>query len=277
MVDCLEVLADMEYPGRGLLAGWNSARELFVGNFMTGRSPSSQARRFSEGEDTRTIRTSVTDPEQLKRGSAALLLYPAIVPHEMTMVASNGAQTKLLYSALRRKLDALKRPTMHALSERILRDVLKEPVLEYDVGDDEWIDITTYEKDKNGIVTPRINFVAEYANACMHIVRRGAKGERVDSYYPFRAGDGGHGRLVCTYAGPNIKQPPSFEAGPHIIPFSWKSSKDMADDIYHALAPKDGGDDLRVAIATMRMDETGFTETTKWDRLKGYEHVEAAS
>lgn len=73
MTEGLEALTRMEYPGRFIVVGRSaddSANFALYG--ITGRSPSSQARVLVESPKTRTIRTVVTDPEELKKGSAAL-------------------------------------------------------------------------------------------------------------------------------------------------------------------------------------------------------------
>ena len=102
----LEALTQMEYPGRGIIISrsfdnqWNQ-----LTYFLTGRSPSSKARQLVQGKTTGTVSTQVTDEEQLSKGSRALLLYPAIMISETNrnigIVASNGAQTILLYNRLR--------------------------------------------------------------------------------------------------------------------------------------------------------------------------------
>ena len=97
MIDDFSKLKAMKYSGRGITIGMTLEGSPFVGYTLTGRSPSSQARKLVYDESLSTIMTDVTDPEQLKKGNPALLIYPAIVAVEKRrIIASNGVQTKLL-------------------------------------------------------------------------------------------------------------------------------------------------------------------------------------
>ncbi|MBW3018076.1 IMP cyclohydrolase, partial [Candidatus Woesearchaeota archaeon] len=101
MVEGLENLAKMEYPGRFIILGQDVSGEQGVVVYgVTGRSVSSQARKFVFNEEHEVLRTDVTDKEQLEKGSPALLIYPAIARKGSFVVVSNGAQTSLLYEAV---------------------------------------------------------------------------------------------------------------------------------------------------------------------------------
>ena len=87
----LAPLRRMAYPGRLILLGKDaSGRSVIVLYAVTGRSPSSQARRLVR--DGRAVWTRPTDPEVLKTGRPDLLVYPAIMIGRGIAV-SNGRQT----------------------------------------------------------------------------------------------------------------------------------------------------------------------------------------
>ena len=65
MADDFSKLKEMKYSGRGITIGMTSEGNPFVGYTLTGRSPSSQARKLVYDKSLSTIRTDVTDQEQL--------------------------------------------------------------------------------------------------------------------------------------------------------------------------------------------------------------------
>ncbi len=238
----LEKLAEMEYPGRFIVVGSNHYGHLVVGYGLTGRSPPSKAREFLEGEKTHTVRTNATDPEELKKGSPALLLYPAITFLGNHVVASNGAQTKLLYSALLRDLERGLRPS----PETVLREALKEPFWEYDQKEDQWIDITTFEPDKYH--TPRINLVAHPSEACLHIVKE-YEGRRHDQFYTFSLKQT-EGKFISTYNGPS--EPVAFQGQPHLVTIPLVSAEELSRYFFNALKPE-----YRVSVVAAIVEGSG--------------------
>ena len=244
----LEFLAGMEYPGRFIIAGRSQDDgHLVVSYGLTGRSSSSKARRFAYDENTNTVRTDVTDENELRKGSPALLLYPAMVAYKGNVVASNGAQTKLLYSALRNYVES-SRPSAPLSASETLREAMSTPTFEYDSKDKRWIDITTFEPDAPNN-TPRISLVAFPRGACFHIVKEEQK-RREDCLYPYLL-SGGVAVFISTYAGPNRNPLPSFEGLPHVIlKLPGKNPKETNDAIFDSLNP-----DVRVAVATMYVND----------------------
>ena len=143
--DDFRALEEMIYSGRGITVGQTPSGNSFIGYSLTGRSPFSQARELISCEGTGVIRTraitelgrlksmfNIEDEAQLKElqkklqeGSPALTIYPAIVPvGRDTLVASNGGQTKLLYSQA--KEDILMHP------KNLIGWVFEKPFYEYD-------------------------------------------------------------------------------------------------------------------------------------------------
>ena len=232
--------------------------DLYVAYSLTGRSPPSQAREFAQGETTGTIRTKVTDPNILGQGSPALLLYPAVVPVRDALIATNGAQTKLVYSAAQRRFNDL--DWLHP--QEILRDAFKEPFFEYDEKEDRWIDLTTYEPDAPNC-TPRISACVLNSWAALHIVWNNA-GQKKQAIYPVDL-QRGQGKLLATYQGGNEKPLLPFTGAPGDIAITEKSAQDIAEAVYAAL--RSGQENYRVstAVAVLR---AGTLETALIDRSK---------
>ena len=99
MGDGLAALRAMEYPGRVIVIGRSLGGEWLVGYAVTGRSPSSRARRLVVRSDS-NLYTEPIDPKLLASGNPALLVYPAIVRCKCGVVVSNGAQTTPVHERL---------------------------------------------------------------------------------------------------------------------------------------------------------------------------------
>lgn len=242
----LDALASMKYSGRSIIAGMTSAGDLYIAYSLTGRSPASQARELLEGEKTKTILAAVTDRTVLEQGSPALLLYPAVVPVKDVLVATNGAQTKLVYSAVHRKLDKLDK--VDPLD--ILGDAFKEPVFEYDEKEDRWIDLTTFEPDAPNF-TPRINVCAFNGWANFHIVWH-ENGEKRQAFYPYELKPG-HGKLLATYQGGNEKPLQPFTGAPRDVTITEQSATSIAEVVYAALRSGQENHRVSTAVALIRM------------------------
>jgi len=265
MADDFSALENMIYSGRGITVGLTPKGNAFIGYSLTGRSPPSQARELLAGKESGTVRTSViteedrlrkmfniNDDEQLAKlkadlegGSPALLLYPALTYVHQNIVASNGAQTKLLYSTVCHKRDGA--------PQGIMLDAVHQPVFEYDQKDDQWIDITTYEPDAPNS-TPRISACLAGRYAALHIVRKGDKGQKEAEIIPFEPSNGG-GKLITTYAGGNEKPLAPFKGAPLDVGISSETPQDIAESIYAAIhGGQKEGDNYRVAAAVLMRD-----------------------
>ena len=255
MANDLETLASMEYPGRFLIVGKSvDGIETIACYGLTGRSTSSQARTFAEGKTTCTIRTQVTDQRQLENGSPALLLYPAMAFHEGAVVASNGAQTKLLYTHLRFNIDIMHTPKMvrennllhRSICSDVLCEALKKPFYEYDQKDDRWIDITAFEPDAPHY-TPRINLVTLGDHAIFSIIKNDSTG--FHSHIHNITLEPGLGKLLSTYTGENKEPLPSFQGDPLPVNTPWLSPEKTVSAVYDALNPK-----YRVCVVAVHTD-----------------------
>ncbi len=236
----LENIAKMEYPGRGIVIGLhpNGLNEIIV-YFVTGRSPSSQAREIVKNKDIKgfALKTNPTDPEALKKGNEALLIYNCIrvagPKGEHAFVVSNGAQTDLIHKAYEGM--TLQHVPPHSLEA--LAGAFARP---YEVG---LIDVTRYEPDEPNF-TPRISGIITPEGAALHIVKQAERG------YPEHQIFGvphipGKGKLLTTYTGVNVDPLPSFEGELLDVELDG-DPEELAENIYQALNP-----DFRVAVATV--------------------------
>ena len=75
----MEIVKSMVYPGRIIIIGTAPAGQRVVLYSITGRSPSSQARRLEIDKQAGSIFVKPTDEETLKTGNPDLLVYPAVI------------------------------------------------------------------------------------------------------------------------------------------------------------------------------------------------------
>ncbi len=234
----LEALAAMDYPGRFIIAGKSESGSSVVIYGLTGRSDSSKARKFAFGDKTGVVRTTVTDPKILEKGSPSLLLYEAIACYDSKVVVSNGAQTNLIYNQL------VSDP--HQSPSEILSNAMDAgPFMQYDPKDDRWIDITTFEPDAPNN-TPRISLVASPENFSFNQVfcLSGLR-ESVINSYNFVDASAGTGKFVSTYKGDNGTPLPSFCGPPRDIIIPGRTPKEITDKVFETLKPE-----VRVAVVT---------------------------
>lgn len=247
----LEALTAMDYPGRFLIIGRSVTDANFIIYGVTGRSPPSQARRLISGEKTKFVSTQVTDEEQLKKGSRALLIYPAMMHHQAALMASNGMQTELLYNLVHELHNERNLAQESDLPIR-LEQRMRKPHFTYDQEYDRVIDITTYEPDPNH--TARISSIVQNSLGTLHIVR--ARGDKQNPlamhqefYYDMRTLSA-QGVLLATYNGENINPLPAFEGKPRPIEHAWEGPIEAVADVWNSLNPA-----TRVSVATLWLQE----------------------
>jgi IMP cyclohydrolase len=209
----------MEYPGRVIVIGMSPAGDQVVMYAITGRSPSSQARKLERAEDR--ILVKPTDEETLRSGDPELLIYPAIII-EKGIAVSNGKQTEdipLRFSAAQRPIEVL------------------------DSALHRW----EYEPDEPNY-TPRISGCV-FNGAALSIIKRGDNGSAIREYFelPLIAG---RGRMIATYTGTNLNPLPSFSGEPLEVGLPYRSADEAVTALYEALGPA-GKNDFRVAAATV--------------------------
>jgi len=188
---------------------------------ITGRSDSSQARKLeSEAE---TIWVKPTDKELLKQGNIELLIYPSIFCLPQGIAISNGKQSVDVMACLGQGESAAE----------ILAFALKN-----------W----DYEPDAPTF-TPRISgCILPNKSAALSLIKKASDDSTLRSIYEFSLVPG-KGRMVMTYEGENIDPLPSYIGEPQEIDLVGTTAQEIAENVYRSLAPREGGEDFRVAVA----------------------------
>jgi IMP cyclohydrolase len=236
----LAPLAAMEYPGRAIILGRSRAGGWLVGYVVTGRSPSSRARRLAARSDGH-LYTEPSDPAVLATGNPALLMYPAMMSCDCGLVVSNGAQTEPVHRTM------CNHPELSAA--QVLEVALAGPVLV------EGIDVTSFEPDAPNF-TPRISGCVRSGSAALTICRRRDDGSVDRSTFDVSDTAAGRGWLLSTYTGVNTNPLPAFVGQPLSLGMDIETASDLAGSIYATLAPSGGRDDLRVAVAAVALGDT---------------------
>jgi len=224
-------LEDMEYPGRGIIIGNTKDTELFCAYFLTGRSPSSQARKLVAGEGK--ISTEPTDLNTISQGNIYLLVYNAILWKRDAIAVSNGNQTDSILAGTLKGIWPFKECT---------KDWEYEP------------DAPIYTPRINGRILrnegPHGRFLAE-----LGIIRKGVDGksERID--YSLDIEGGKKAYCITTYGGPNIKPLPIFEGKPFAVGFGSSSASGICQELGDMLNPE-----FRVSAATVVFPEEGIPD-----------------
>jgi IMP cyclohydrolase len=228
MSENLEALTRMQYPGRIIIIGASNNGAAAVMYAVTGRSPSSQARKLVIDNAQNKINVTPTDEKTLKTGNPDLLVYPAVIVAGGIAV-SNGKQTS-------------------DIPPRFQSGTSPAAVLDAALGSWE------YEPDEPNY-TPRISGCV-FGGAALSIIKRAPDGsvERKCFDVPMVPGKG---KLIATYTGVNVNPLPSFAGDPLDVSIPYATAQDAAEACYQALAPATGGDDYRVAAAAVYQDQNG--------------------
>ncbi|MCP4715305.1 MAG: hypothetical protein GY868_09325 [Deltaproteobacteria bacterium] len=221
-------ISNMVYPGRVIVIGQSPAGNAVVMYAITGRSPSSQARRLEIDEDQSRIFVKPTDEETLKTGNPDLLVYPAIICGDGIAV-SNGKQTEDVFAALSASAD----PVALLLKSQ---------------------QVWEYEPDEPNY-TPRISgCIADGAG--LSVLKRAADGTVMRYFFkiPMSAGSA---KMVATYTGVNHNPLPSFYGEPLDVSVPWETADEAVEAFYDALGPAAGEPDFRVTAAVVYRDAAG--------------------
>lgn len=214
----LSKLISTEYPGRLILIGKSLNRDVVVCYFISGRSPSSQARRLVKNDKEQKIYVEPTDEKVLKQGDPELLIYPAIMIGNGIAV-SNGKQSRdMKYNFAENENELL------ALVNSL----------------DGW----EYEPD-GPIYTPRISGCI-FDNAYLSIIKK--QEVNIHQYFQIPLIKG-KGKWIATYDGVNKNPVPSFSGEPRDIALPFNSAEETGKAIYDSLSPENGKPDLRVSLA----------------------------
>jgi len=260
----LSPLDKMIYAGRIIIPFMYEDGSIGIGYGLSGRSPSSQARKLEVDDETKTVSTRVTDIKELMKGSPALLLYPALTvaadrfrPSRIVLLASNGVQTEHLYTMFSNNLNKYFGCgiPVYVAPQYIMDEAFnKGPVCRYDPKDKRWIDITRCEPDDSK--TPRISVAVRGEEAAFYIVRQGEDGGRDYNIFN-RTLEPGKGFFIGTYKGGNENPLQPFKGDPFPV-VTGLSSPEQADvlsqKIFESLRGSIPGNDLRVASAVISLD-----------------------
>ncbi len=217
-----KAIVSKEYPGRLILIGQEKrAGKVLVAYAIMGRSASSQARKLEREKDT--IWVKPTDKNLLKKGNIDLLIYPSIFCLSRGIAVSNGKQT----------VDIMACMSQSESAAEILAFALKN-----------W----DYEPDKPTF-TPRISgCLLSNKNAALSLIKRAPDGSSLRNIYEFSVVPG-KGKMIMTYEGVNKDPLPAFEGEPQDVEIEGSTPQEVADTLYESLAPKQGSQDFRVAVA----------------------------
>jgi len=223
MNSALKNLTAMDYPGRVIILGRSRDGKTVVVYAITGRSPSSQARKLEWSEDGVWVRP--TDEETLKKGHVDLLVYPAMLFFPGGVAVSNGKQTVDVRRALEHGSNAL--------------SVLSASLIAWE-----------YEPDPP-IFTPRISgCILPGPKAALNIIKRGTDGAAARDSFEVTLLPG-KGKMISTYDGVNKDPLRSFAGDPLNVNIDGTDSAQTAEAIYESLKPSGAGPDFRVAVACL--------------------------
>jgi IMP cyclohydrolase len=213
-------LRDKEYPGRLIIIGRDLSNENDIILYaITGRSPSSQARRIDLKADGAWVKP--TDEKILKEGNRDLLIYPAIL-FGQGLAVSNGKQTMDIHNHLSPDLEA--------------EDILSSALHQWE-----------YEPDAPSF-TPRISgCVLKDERAALSIIKRTENGSSSKLYFRVPMFPG-KGKMISTYSGENRDPLPSFQGDPEDVRLIYTTAEETAETFYSYLKPKTLDQDFRVAV-----------------------------
>ena len=225
-------LKNKEYPGRFIIIGKDlSGKNVIIVYAITGRSPSSQARRIEVTREGAWVRP--TDEKILEEGNRDLLIYPAIL-YGQGIAVSNGKQT----SDIRDNLTPERDPV----------DILSSALKHWE-----------YEPDAPTF-TPRISgCVLPGGEAALSIIKRSIDGAPSRHYFKIPLLPG-KGKMISTYSGKNRDPLPSFEGEPEDISLIYNTSRETAEAVDMALRSTKIDQDFRVAVVCVFFREQTTSE-----------------
>lgn len=242
MPEEFEELECMRYPGRLIMIGMTPGSHELVVYAVTGRSPSSQARKIIYENNGLWIKP--TDEKVLRQGQVDLLIYPAVILRD-GIIVSNGKQTQSIQKECGQDNHAV------GLLARSLQEWEYEP------------DEPTYTPRISGCCLPG-------EQAALSIIKRGLRGRSERSYFevPMAVGSG---KLIATYQGENRDPLPAFSGEPRDVSFRGETAAEVAEAVYSALRPPTGEADFRVAVAVVRTENMkknryDIAVVNRWER-----------
>ena len=226
------VLRNKEYPGRFIIIGKDvTGKNVVIVYAITGRSPSSQARRIEVSEEGAWVMP--TDEKILEEGNRDLLIYPAIL-YGHGIAVSNGKQTSDIRDSLSPERDPV--------------DILSSALNHWE-----------YEPD-DPTFTPRISgCVLPGGQAALSIIKRDIDGSPTRNYFKIPVLPG-KGKMISTYSGKNREPLPSFEGEPEDVSMIYGTAEETAEAVDFALRAHKPDRDFRVAVVCGFFREKTLTE-----------------
>lgn len=228
MTNGLEALAKMEYPGHIIIIGRDMGREHNIVVYgITEGDPRNRARKLVLSDSGNHVYVRSTDEDVVRAGNPDLLVYPAISFQGSKIAVSNGLQTENIELELG-----------YAGSPA---GVLLKALFNW-----------SYEPDLPHF-TSRISGCVVNGGAALCIIRRAPDGSAVKNYFeiPLIAG---HGKLIATYAGPNVNPLPPFRGEPLDVRLEHATADETARAVYAVLAPQDPAKDFRVGAVAVYLN-----------------------
>lgn len=225
-----DVLNSIEYPGRFIVLGMTPEKVPVAVYGITGRSPSSQARRLVHTpilNEYAEILVEPTDPAVIQQGNIDLLVYPAM-RFLNGIVVSNGKHTKSVYE----KFQQTRNP-LQAIVE----------------GHASW----SYEPDAPNN-TPRIAGCIDEKSGALGIIKHFSGELPMRQYFEFPLVPG-EGMFISTYSGENKNPLPCFSGEPLRVDIAQRTSKSIAREFYDAFAPREEKPDMRVSVAAVSYND----------------------
>ena len=221
-------LEQMSYPGRLILIGRTNTA-IVVAYGVTARSAASKAKRYVLAPDQSRIEVQATDQEVMAEGNLDLLQYTSFYFSDSCLVVGNGKQT-----------DAIQAAPKQGAPRSILETSL-----------------TNWTDEQDAYRTPRISGLVMKQEgvyeAALHRIRASTTGEVCHETYPI-FWEVGKGKLITTYAGPNVRPTPSSEGLTLDVDLSYQNAKECAEALFQVLGPEAGEDDLRVSVMCVFQD-----------------------
>ena len=227
MLDAVEHLRGLEYPGRFIILGRASNGDNVAVYGITGRSESSKSRKLIQKVDDVIVQP--IDASLINDGNSDLLIYTAMSFTGDRLFVANGNQMR-----------DLKRKRNHDLLAN-----LGDAHLKWD-----------YEPDQPNY-TSRISGVVGKDQSAIGIIKRDRNEDSVKNYFASNLFSG-VGRFISTYLGANQNPVPSFVGEPVDVSIREISAKRIARTAYDALAKEDADKDFRVSVVTATFNPVNF-------------------
>ena len=231
MRNLCEVIAQRNYPGRGIAVGRNAQGRLRFAYCIMGRSINSRNRRFEE--TGRGIRTAALDESRMTDPS--LIIYEPVIFMKDKVIITNGDQTQTIYDALTQGEDYV-----HALRR------------------------CTYEPDAPHFTSRISALISETESPVfsLSILRRGDEGHAQRFFYELEDLPAGACAMINTYVADGNPLP-AWQGEPHLCEMTDDLEK-FTENVYDAL-----NHDNRVALCCGEQDENGEWKMkiiNRWDR-----------